>query len=68
MNADLVTARKNSGLSQREAAEQIGVSEDILSRAENGSHPHLRHAKLIADFYEVKVTDLWPVEQDWSAA
>jgi DNA-binding XRE family transcriptional regulator len=64
MNVALITARKNAGLSQREAAQQIGVSQDILQRAERGeSHPHLQHAKLIADFYNVKVTDFWPVRE-----
>lgn len=67
MNAELIAARKNKGLSQKLAAKQIGVSEDILSRAENGAHPHLGHAKLIADFYGMKVTDIWPVEEQNAA-
>ena len=62
MNSVLVAARKNTGLNQRDAARKIGVSADILSRAENGAHPHLRAAKKIADFYGVMVTDIWPVD------
>lgn len=63
MNVPLLEARKNAGLSSREASQRIGVSQDILLRAENGAHPQLRHAKLIADFYGVKVTDFWPVDE-----
>jgi lambda repressor-like predicted transcriptional regulator len=58
---NLVAERLNRGLSTREAAREIGVSQDILLRAENGSTPQPRHAKKIADFYEVKVTEIWPV-------
>lgn len=62
MNAALIAARKNEGLSQRAAAKRMGITADILQRAEQGSHPHLKTAKVIADFYGVKVTDIWPVE------
>lgn len=58
---NLVAERLNRGLSTRDAAREIGVSQDLLLRAENGSTPQPRHAKLIADFYGVKVTDVWPV-------
>lgn len=60
---NLVAARLNRGLSTREAAERIGISQDVLLRAEGGeSTPYPRHAKKIADFYGVQVTDIWPVE------
>lgn len=58
----LVEQRINRGLSLRDAAAAIGVSANILQRAENGGpRPHPRHAKRVADFYGVQVTDIWPV-------
>ena len=61
-------ARLNKGLSTRKAAEGIGVTQDLLIRAEAGSMPHPKNAKLIADFYEVQVTDIWPVPEREAAA
>ena len=55
--------RLNRGLSSRDAAGEIGVSQAILLRAEDGKGVRPAHAKRIADFYGVKVTDLWPVEE-----
>lgn len=59
---NLVEERVNRGLSSRAAADEIGISQDVLLRAENGGRTQLRYAKLIADFYGYKVTDIWPVE------
>lgn len=53
----LVAARLNRGLSQRAAAEEIGVNRGVLERAEAGKKIHPANAKLIADFYEIAVTD-----------
>lgn len=60
---NLRAARLNKGLSSREAAERIGVTRAILVRAEDGLGVRPRHAKRIADFYGVQVTDIWPVEE-----
>lgn len=66
---DLRKERINRGLSGRQAAKEIGVEPDTLARAERGAGvPHPRNAKLIADFYGVKVTDLWPVGESKEAA
>lgn len=54
--------RLNRGLSIREAAEAMGVGKNVLLRAEIDGGTHPRHAKRIADFYGVRVTDIWPVE------
>lgn len=54
--------RLNKGLSARQAAQQIGLARETLARAERGEGVHPGSAKLIADFYGVKVTDIWPVE------
>jgi transcriptional regulator with XRE-family HTH domain len=59
---NLRAERLNKGLNSREAAEQIGVSQAILLRAEDGLGVRPRHAKAIADFYGCRVTDIWPVE------
>lgn len=62
---DLRTARINRGLSQAEAARQIGVDADALARAERGvARPHPRNALPIAAFYGYKVTDIWPVDSE----
>jgi transcriptional regulator with XRE-family HTH domain len=56
--------RLNKGLSSRAAAEEIGVSQAVLLRAEGGEGVRPVHAKRIADYYGVKVTDLWPLDPD----
>lgn len=60
----LVRARLNLGLSQRAAAEAIGVNRGVLERAEAGRPVHPSNAKLIADFYEIAVTDFRPVSEE----
>lgn len=56
------SARLDKGLSIRAAAKKIGVTEDILLRAENGATPRPAAAKKIADFYSLTVTEIWPVK------
>lgn len=53
----LVAARLDRGLSQRAAAEEIGVTRGVLERAEAGKRIHPSNAKVIADFYGLAVTD-----------
>jgi transcriptional regulator with XRE-family HTH domain len=64
---NLVAERLNRGLSTREAAKEIGISQAVLLRAERGEGVRPRHAKRIADFYEVKVTDIWPLPAEEAA-
>lgn len=59
---NLRAERLNRGLSTRDAAEAMNISQAILLRAEAGLGVRPAHAKLIADFYGVLVTDLWPVD------
>jgi len=61
---NLIAERLNRGLSSRAAAKEIGVTQAILLGAENGARPQPRHAKAIADYYGVKVTDIWPLENE----
>lgn len=64
----LRTHRFNRGLSLREAADEIGVTFDVLQRAERGAQTRPRAAKKIADFYGCRVTDIWPVDEERQAA
>jgi lambda repressor-like predicted transcriptional regulator len=68
VTVDLRAERLNRGLSLREAAERMGLRDTVLHRAEERERmPHPRNAKLIADFYGYKVTDIWPVESGAAA-
>jgi transcriptional regulator with XRE-family HTH domain len=58
---NLRAARLNRGLSVREAAKEIGVKPSTLRRAEHGDGVHPGTAKKIADYYGVRVTDIWPL-------
>lgn len=60
----------NRGLTRGEAANEIGIPDYVLRYAEKGGRPRPAHAKLIADWLGVLVTDIWPVENkaDKSAA
>jgi transcriptional regulator with XRE-family HTH domain len=64
---NLVEERVNRGLSTREAAKEIGVSQAVILRAEHGKgeRPRPHNAKLIADYYGYKVTDIWPLPARW---
>ena len=63
MSVSLVGERLNRGLNSRQAASNIGISQAILLKAENGGRPKSpRDAKAIADYYGYRVTDIWPVD------
>lgn len=59
---DLTAERLNRGWSLRQAAQEIGISPNVLSRAEDGTMPRPTSAKRIADVYGYMVTDIWPLE------
>lgn len=51
------------------AGEAMGVDPQTLSRVERGEGiPVPRNAYKIATFYGYKVTDVWPIESQESAA
>lgn len=55
----LKAARVNAGLSQREAADRIGVTDDTLSNWERGkSYPNAINIKRIEDVYAVKYDNI----------
>lgn len=64
---NLRAERLNRGLSTRAAADEMGISQAILLRAEDGLGVRPVHAKRIADFYHVKVTDIWPLDDEVAA-
>jgi lambda repressor-like predicted transcriptional regulator len=68
VNVNLEAQRMDRGHSIRSAAAAMGVARATLERAERGQGVHPSSAKKIADFYEVKVTDIWPVASDEVAA
>jgi transcriptional regulator with XRE-family HTH domain len=62
-NLVLRAARRDRGLSQREAAVGAAVAFKTLQRAERGEgEPHPANMKKIADFYGQKPSDIWPVD------
>lgn len=63
----LLIARRLWGVSRSEAAERIGVSDDVLGRAERGEGVHPKNAKAIADAYGLEVEDVRPVSLDRKA-
>lgn len=65
---NLKAERLNRGLGINDAADAIGVPFYVLRDAETqGTQPRPAAAKRIADFYGVKVTDIWPVEEKSAA-
>lgn len=61
---NLKAERLNRGLSVNDAAAAIDVPSHVLRYAELGNQPRPENAKRIADFYGVRVTDIWPAESD----
>lgn len=64
MNFDLTVARVNAGLSQRELAAACGVHRNTIKSLEDGQTVRPSNAKKVADFFEVQVTDLMPIEKE----
>lgn len=64
MKIDLLSERLNRGLTLDAAAEAMGVDKSVLWRTEQGqTRPSARNAFAIASFYDLKVTDIWPVPE-----
>lgn len=59
---DLRAAYLNAGFSRRSFGREIDVPEQTIRRLEGGEPISPRYAKRIADFFEVKVTDLMPLD------
>lgn len=58
--SNLVIARKNKGLTQKEAAKSIGISYSMLSKLERGFRGASDKTKIrIADFYDSSVQEIF---------
>jgi transcriptional regulator with XRE-family HTH domain len=60
MSFNLRDERRNRGVTIRKLAEATGVSRGTIIRLEQGAAPQAPTAKAIADFFDVKATDIWP--------
>lgn len=60
---DLVTARVNAGLSIRGLARKLNTHEQTIRRLEQGLPVRPESAKPVADFFDVLVTDLMPLDR-----
>jgi transcriptional regulator with XRE-family HTH domain len=60
---DVLAARLNQGMTQRELAAKCGVSLTVIQRLEGDGGAHPRTAKKVADYFGVQVTDLLPLEK-----
>jgi transcriptional regulator with XRE-family HTH domain len=59
---NLVRARLNLGLTQRQLAETAGVGLATIQRLERGDGAHPVNAKAVADVFGIQVTDLIPIK------
>jgi len=60
---DVVEARLNRGLTQRQLATATGVPYQTIQRLEAGLGCRPANAKKVADHFGVKVTDLLPLDR-----
>ncbi len=59
LSMTLRAARVNKGLSQKEAAEQLGVSKDTIGNWEKGkTYPDVQQLKKIEALYDIKYHDI----------
>ncbi|MBX5461654.1 MAG: helix-turn-helix transcriptional regulator [Steroidobacteraceae bacterium] len=67
MSVDVRAERLNRGLSQRAFAAACGVSLTVVQRLEAGRQATPANAKKVADFLQVKVTDLLDISTEEAA-
>jgi transcriptional regulator with XRE-family HTH domain len=60
---DLRTARLNAGHTVRSLAAELKIDQRTLARLEAGGVVHPANALRVADYFDVQVTDLMPVER-----
>ena len=61
----LRTARDRLGLTQKEAAKKLGISDDFLSNYERGkTYPNVPMLKKIEEVYQVEYDQLLFLEKD----
>ncbi len=57
----LVECRFNENLSQRDVSEEIDIHRNTIVRAENGKNITLVSLFMLADYYEMSISDLFTV-------
>jgi DNA-binding XRE family transcriptional regulator len=57
----LAELRFNEGLTPEELGEKCNISGRTIRRLEDGAKPTPRVAKELADHFDVKASDIWPV-------
>lgn len=66
---DLRDLRRNRGLRLEDVAGEIGIATSYLSLIERGLRaPTPVIAKKLADFHDLKVTDIWPVDSSYQSS
>lgn len=65
---NLEAERLRRGKSIPQLAEEIGIPDYVLRRAEkNGQRPHPENALKIAKFFGVDVLEQWPIREEKAA-
>ena len=65
---DFRAHRLNCGLPIRAMAAEAGVAPHVWRYMENGGIPQPASRKAVADYFGLKVTDIWPLDDDERAA
>lgn len=68
MTFDLKAQRLNRGYTIRGLARELGIKETAIRRLERGHGIRPDTAKVIADHFDVAVTDLLPIDRFEAAA
>lgn len=61
-NLRLQELRVNRGLSPEDLAHLTGLTGPTIRLAERGHRPHPRTQFLIAEYFGLEPTDLWPID------
>lgn len=63
LSVNLRAMRRDRGLSLRQMAEACGIQEWVIRSAETGQHvPQPRNARVIADFFGMRPSEIWRSE------
>jgi transcriptional regulator with XRE-family HTH domain len=64
----LAELRFNKGLTPEELGEECEVSGRTIRRLEDGGKPTASTAKKLADYFELRPSELWPLDDSKAAA
>jgi transcriptional regulator with XRE-family HTH domain len=60
--------RLDRGFSQAKIAEEVGISKSAWGRLENGESISPGNALKVATYFDLSVTELWPIDDTEAAA